>query len=193
MNLASNQYQVLSDAGKRPHNEDFVYPAVLGNADGIASVENLYIVCDGIGGLGKGDIAAKLTATHFADWFSKNVGIDTLTLTNVNQALKHVEGAFDEYIKQHPECWGMGATVALVFFNASGAYVAWAGNCRVYHFREGQKLYYTEDHTEAAQLLKEGKITEKEALVHTAVFRFVQFRAAAILLSWICTLFPQMK
>ncbi len=170
MNLSQNQYQVLSDAGKRPHNEDFVYPAVLGNQEGMTQVENLYIVCDGIGGLGKGDVAARLTAAHFAKWISENATLETLNLTNFNQALKHVESAFDEYIKTHPECWGMGATVALLFINAAGAHIAWAGNCRVYHFRKGEKLYFTEDHTEAAQLLREGKITEKESLTHNRRF-----------------------
>ncbi|MBX7242818.1 MAG: protein phosphatase 2C domain-containing protein [Bacteroidia bacterium] len=170
MNLSKNQYQVLSDAGKRPHNEDFVYPTVLGSDDGITQVDNLYIVCDGIGGLGKGDVAARLTAAHFAKWISENFTQESLNLTNFNQALKHVETAFDEYIKSHPECWGMGATVALLFMNSAGAHIAWAGNCRVYHFRNGEKLYFTEDHTEAAQLLREGKITEKESLTHNRRF-----------------------
>lgn len=170
MDLSLNQYQVLSDAGKRPHNEDFVYPPVLGSEAGITHVDNLYIVCDGIGGPNKGDIAARLSAAHFAKWISENQPIEVLSLAHFNQALKHVESSFDEYIKQHPECWGMGATVAMLFLSKAGAHIAWAGNCRVYHFRKGAKLYFTEDHTEAAQLLREGKINEKESLTHNRRF-----------------------
>lgn len=163
------EYTAFSDAGKRPHNEDFVYPSDLQDAN-TPNVNNLYIVCDGIGGLGKGNIASRLVCQYFAKFLEERPSVTPITQTYINQGLKFIENGFDDYIKQHPDCWGMGATVSILYLDEFGANIAWAGNCRVYQFRGNKIVYKTEDHTEAAQLLREGRITEIEALTHIRRF-----------------------
>lgn len=163
------EYTAFSDAGKRPHNEDFVYPSDVQDAN-TPNVNNLYIVCDGIGGLGKGNVASRLVCQYFAKFIEERPSVTPITQTYINQGLKFVENGFDDYIKQHPDCWGMGATVAILYLDEFGANIAWAGNCRVYQFRGNKIVYKTEDHTEAALLLREGRITETEALTHIRRF-----------------------
>jgi len=176
MKIETKQFAILCDAGKRTHNEDFVYPTS-GEQTDVTSVKDLYIVCDGIGGANKGDVAAKLAATNFATYFSKFPPVLPIAQPYLDGALKFVEGAMDDYIKQHPECWGMGTTIALLYLDNHGASIAWAGNSRVYHFRGNQRKFRSEDHTEVNQLIKEGKITEQEAQTHSrrhSILRAIQ-------------------
>jgi protein phosphatase len=176
MKIETKQFAILCDAGKRTHNEDFVYPTN-GEHTEIISVQDLYIVCDGIGGANKGDVAARLAASNFATYFSKFPPVLPIAQPYLDGALKFVEGAMDDYIKQHPECWGMGTTIALLYLDNHGANIAWAGNSRVYHFRGNQRKFRTEDHTEVNQLIKEGKITEQEAQTHNrrhSILRAIQ-------------------
>lgn len=175
MKIETKQFAILCDAGKRTHNEDFVYPTC--EQTDIISVQDLYIVCDGIGGANKGDVAARLAASNFATYFSKFPPVLPIAQPYLDGALKFVEGAMDDYIKQHPECWGMGTTIALLYLDNHGANIAWAGNSRVYHFRKNQRKFRTEDHTEVNQLIKEGKITEQEAQTHSrrhSILRAIQ-------------------
>lgn len=158
--ITATTYSTFSSPGKRNHNEDYVYPQ---DGKSGAQTSNIFIVTDGNGGYGKGDIAAQICTDLFVRFFAENQGKEPVTQSLMNQALKYVENGIDEYVREHPECWGMGATVALVYLDGSGAHVGWVGNCRFYHFRAGQLLYKTLDHTEAAQLLQEGKISEQEA------------------------------
>lgn len=166
MKLIVKDFTAFADAGKRPHNEDFVYPSSLSNS----VTPNLYIVCDGIGGAGKGDKAAQISADYIAKYIAEKPSQGPITASYINQVLKYVENGFDDYIRQHPDCWGMGATISVLYFDEYGANIAWAGNCRVYQFRNGNILYKSLDHTEAAQLLRDGKITEMEALTHIRRF-----------------------
>ncbi|MFN0203914.1 MAG: protein phosphatase 2C domain-containing protein [Bacteroidia bacterium] len=167
----------LCESGKRTHNEDFVYPSEIASTLQIPAVNQLYIVCDGIGGANKGDVAARIAATSFAKYFAEYPPVLPIAQPFLDSALKYVEAAFDDYIKQHPECWGMGTTVALLYADSDGVNLIWAGNSRAYWFRKGERKYRTEDHTEVNQLVKEGKISEQEAQNHSrrhSILRAIQ-------------------
>lgn len=164
MNIQIAQFSVLSESGRRPHNEDAVYPNSLESA---TNVPNLYIVADGIGGKGKGDAASRITIESFAQYFAENPPAEeALNRVYIDNALRFTENAFDEYIKIHPECWGMGATIVLLYANTAGVSIAWAGNCRAYQYRKAEQLYRSNDHTEVNVLLRDGRITAEEAQTH---------------------------
>lgn len=162
--------QSFSKPGKRTHNEDCIYPFLDKNAQefGLDFAENLYMICDGVGGLNKGEIASELACKRFAHYFyeSEPNENEALSPLYMQHAVKWVESGFDAYLRENLDCAGMGTTVALLYFNEIGANIAWIGDSRVYHIRSGKIQYQTQDHSLVNELIKLGQITPEQARTH---------------------------
>ncbi len=153
----------LHEKGRRPNNEDSIYPL-----DGSATNKNrLFIVCDGVGGANKGEIASRMTADLFHDYFKNNPAAK-VNNEFVNNGLRFVEQQLTEHAANSPECAGMATTLTLLYLNnnTNSAVVGWCGDSRVYHIRNGKILYVTEDHSLVNELVKRGELTEEEAQMH---------------------------
>lgn len=123
----------------------------------------LFIVCDGVGGLSKGEIASTSVIEHFDSWcnnelielLSNNL-IDSNTIKNsicnnlykVNQNL--ISFSNEQNIK-------LGTTTTILFVLNKKYYIAHIGDSRVYIVNKKLKQL-TEDHTYYAKLMKEGNI-----------------------------------
>lgn len=150
-------YQV----GQRENNEDAVYPLF-----GKATVsDKLFLVCDGVGGAAKGEVASQLATQSFADFFKKNA-VEVSDETLVSQALDFVQDKFDAYIEANPTAKGMGCTLTLLHLHEGGASIAHAGDSRVYHIRNGKIQWQTEDHKMVTEMLKAGVLTPEQAANH---------------------------
>ncbi len=151
----------LHEKGRRDGNEDCIYPALLAR-DQQAST-HLFLVCDGVGGMEKGEEASRLACATFAESLSwKNrVGED-----DIRRALVETEQAMDRFIENHPEAEGMATTLTLLNFDESGATVAHIGDSRVYHFRNGKVLFRTTDHSMVNDMVAQKILTPDEALTH---------------------------
>ena len=66
----------------------------------------------------------------------------------------------------HPEAKGMATTLTMIFIGTTGITLAHVGDSRIYHFRKGEILFQTEDHSLVNSLVKLGKITREEAVHH---------------------------
>ncbi len=151
----------IHQIGKRENNEDAVYPIF-----GKATVNNtLFLVCDGVGGAAKGEVASQLATQSFADFFEKNV-FEVSGETFINQAIDFVQDQFDEYIEANPTAKGMGCTLTLLHLHEGGASIAHAGDSRVYHIRNGKIQWQTEDHKMVTEMLKAGVLTPEQAANH---------------------------
>ena len=151
----------IHQIGQRENNEDAVYP-LLGNA---MVNDNLFLVCDGVGGAAKGEVASQLATQSFADFFKKNA-FEVSDETIINQALDFVQDQFDMYIEAHPTAKGMGCTLTLLHLHKGGASIAHAGDSRVYHIRNGKIQWQTEDHKMVTEMLKAGVLTPEQAANH---------------------------
>jgi PPM family protein phosphatase len=60
----------------------------------------------------------------------------------------------------------MATTICLLVFSGQRALIAWCGDSRVYQVRKGEILFKTADHSLVNTLVKNGDITEDEALTH---------------------------
>jgi PPM family protein phosphatase len=149
----------LCEKGKRANNEDSIYPSL----DKRSANEQLFMVCDGVGGAAKGDVASKLVCETFSSLFKKATQSDP---PFVGSVLKVVEDGIQEYIEDNPIAAGMATTLTLLHFHSNGATVAHIGDSRVYHIRKGEILYRSEDHSFVQGLIKEGIITPEEARKH---------------------------
>jgi PPM family protein phosphatase len=146
--ISSEEY--ISELGKRENNEDncaFIRGAT-------------YVVCDGVGGSEKGEIASDITVRCFIDAFKVNPHADA------NQVIKIVETKLTDYINANPEAAAMGTTLTLSQLRDDGIYVAWCGDSRIYQFRKGEIIFKTVDHSWVNDAVKSGIITPEEAINH---------------------------
>ncbi len=147
-------YNHIHQKGKRANNEDYF----LANPE-----KNIFIVCDGVGGSNKGEEASKLASSSFMDFLASKENIDKTALDN---ALKHTEQTFDQFVSENPESNGMATTLTFLHFKENKAIIAHCGDSRVYHIRNGVILFQTIDHSFVQELVSSGYITAEAALTH---------------------------
>ncbi len=151
----------LNELGSRTNNEDAIFPKQ-------ASEEsNLFLVCDGVGGQAKGEIASAIICEEFPAYFSKRK-VEIKEEGFLAAGLRHVEEQLKASIQEFPEREKMASTLTLFYLDRvkNKALLAWVGDSRIYHIRNGEVLFQTKDHSEVQQLLEMGEISEEEAKDH---------------------------
>lgn len=161
----------MSDVGcVRRHNEDrFLIDHQLG----------LFVVADGMGGHGNGDVAADLAirASHFfvgcsrdrfdVSWpfgYDVNLSVDENRLkTAVLLANRQVY----QEVESKPAYAGMGTTIVALIVSDGRAAVCNVGDSRAYLMRHGEIRQWSVDDSWIASLVKDGTISEQEARVHS--------------------------
>ncbi|MCD8264817.1 MAG: protein phosphatase 2C domain-containing protein [Tannerellaceae bacterium] len=161
MNITIGKPCAICEKGGRVNNEDFVFPF----PEDVTASDQFFLVCDGVGGAQKGEIASALASESFQTYFSTFLEGQP-TPEFINKALCYTEARFDGYIAEHPEASGMGTTLCLAMLGQQGVTIAHIGDSRIYLFREGKIIYRTEDHSLVNSLVKLGQITPDEALFH---------------------------
>ena len=141
----------VSEKGKREVNEDSVQ----------FQSGKFYLVCDGLGGNGNGQIASKLVA--------ETVKESLLNLKSISEAVKDAEIVLSSYKKKNPSTEAMATTIAVAEILDNEILVSWAGDSRIYQFRDGKILFKTTDHTWVADAIKKGVLSSVEALFHPRV------------------------
>ncbi|MGB0839748.1 MAG: PP2C family protein-serine/threonine phosphatase [Chitinophagales bacterium] len=153
----------LHEKGHRSNNEDAIYPT----KGAATTTDRLFLVCDGVGGANKGEVASQLTCDLFQAYFAEHIDevVDEAFVTN---ALKFTEQKLDAHKNLQPECTGMATTLTLIYFDdmLHRAVISWSGDSRIYHIRDGKILFQSEDHSLVNELVKRGEITEEEAYTH---------------------------
>ncbi|GAB7388086.1 Stp1/IreP family PP2C-type Ser/Thr phosphatase [Bacillaceae bacterium] len=127
----------------------------------------LAMIADGMGGHQAGDVASRMTADAVRRVFSQADGDLTIERGKelVQQAVMKANEEVFRYAEQHPECKGMGTTIALVLLTSSWGIVAHIGDSRVYLLEDDLRLL-TEDHSLVYELVKNGQISQEEAFHH---------------------------
>lgn len=147
-------YFNLSEQGKRDYNEDFFF------AD---NHSNLFLVCDGVGGSSKGEVASRKACNFFAEHLSLT---SDFSLNGIEKTLVQCESKFDEYTSQNPDAKGMATTLTLLKLFPDKAVIGHIGDSRVYHVRNGEILFKTVDHSFVNELVASGFLTPEEAKTH---------------------------
>lgn len=160
MKISIHQPVGFSEVGGRANNEDSIFP--LPNA---TNQVELFIVCDGVGGQSKGEAASSLACESIAEFFM-NHPPKVADEGYMIRALEYTHEKFKQKEQQNPETHGMATTMALVHFHEAGVSVVHIGDSRVYHIRDNEILSVTEDHKFITLLLKEGRISAEEAMIH---------------------------
>lgn len=138
----------ISDKGKREINEDYL----------IHHQNKFYAVLDGLGGNGNGQIASKLAGEIVKELLLKS--------KSISEAVEESERVLSSYKKKNPSTEYMATTIAVAEILDNGILVSWAGDSRVYQFRDGKTLFTSSDHSWVANAVKEGALSSVEALFH---------------------------
>ncbi|GAB2581741.1 PP2C family protein-serine/threonine phosphatase [Spirosoma areae] len=151
----------FSHIGQRTINQDALYPAV----NRATEATQLFIVCDGMGGADKGDVASQLLCDAIVRYASA-LGGPIFDSAHLQAALDQAYEAYEAYLHQHPLASRMGSTLALLQFHERGVTIAHIGDSRVYQLRAGKIIFRTQDHRQVDDMVKAGIITPEQALTH---------------------------
>lgn len=159
MRLLIGQPLNFSYIGEKLSNEDCIYPL------NPTYNSRLFIVCDGIGGWDKGEEASKLVCEALYNYFEQN-SVAAITEEYLAEAVTGAHLVLAEYLNQNPLVSRMGTTLALLYIDSGGVFIAHLGDSRVYHIRNGTILFQTQDHKYVYELVAEGIITAEQAKNH---------------------------
>src|SRR5690606_8575520 len=148
------EYLTMSEQGQRNYNED----ALLADTD-----NGIFMVCDGVGGSNRGDIASKKACEYFSDYVIRQNEVSEIVL---EQELVETEMKFDEYTSRFPEAKGMATTLTFLKITPQGAIAGHIGDSRIYQIRNGEIIFMTQDHSFVNELVASGFLTEEEAVNH---------------------------
>ncbi|WP_077923152.1 PP2C family serine/threonine-protein phosphatase [Spirosoma sp. 209] len=151
----------FSQVGQRPVNQDALYPPV----DMATPASQLFIVCDGMGGADKGEVASQLLCQALARYASARPEL-VFDSHHLSRALDDAYEAYNAYLQAHPLVSRMGSTLALVQLHEQGVTVAHLGDSRVYQFRDGKIIFCTQDHRQVTDMVEAGIITAAQARTH---------------------------
>ncbi len=146
----------LTDRGlKRPTNQDRVLARELPEGS------ILLAVADGVGGIAGGESASAGAIETLATELAKAPSDDPAA------ALQRAFSVANERVRaqaaERPELKGMASTLAAALVRGNTAWVANAGDSRVYLFHQGQLRQISLDHTWAAEEIRAGRLTNEEA------------------------------
>ncbi len=122
------------------------------------------VVCDGIGGHRSGEIAAELATDVIMTTVANSFG--DRPLKTMLLAIQMANEAIYSHAQSSEDSKGMGATIAMVWFEANRLYTTTIGDSRIYLIRGGSIRQVSTDHTWVQEALANGTITRQEAINH---------------------------
>lgn len=158
MKIIIDQPQIIWELGTRENQEDSVFPAC-GES---TSEDKIFILCDGMGGHERGEVASSTVCSVLSSYFHDNwdgIGFtDGLLFDALSRAMDELKKNVTDKLRNP------GTTLTLLVFHKGGAFVAHIGDSRIYHIRpsEHRLLYKSRDHSQVYDLLAAGDISLEE-------------------------------
>lgn len=163
MRIEINNPQYIYELGMRSNQEDNLFPS-----PGTATAsDRIFVVCDGMGGHEKGELASELVSRTVGERLKANAGDSMLCSDEqIAQAISHAYDELDRHDTQSVR--KMGTTLTLVALHRGGVTAAHIGDSRIYHIRPKDKkiLYKSRDHSLVNELFYSGNISRKQMINH---------------------------
>ena len=150
----------IYELGQRSNQEDALWP-LKPSAD-----SHQFVLCDGMGGHEKGEVASQTVCQSLGTWFQEHVSADAhLTDDQLREALEYAYQELDKYDDNSPK--QMGTTLTLLYIGSNGVTAAHIGDSRIYHIRPNKGvLYQSRDHSLVFDLFQAGEISLEEMDTH---------------------------
>lgn len=160
MKIELGQVYSFIQPGIRHSQEDARYPDV----DLPSLGQHVFIVCDGVGGCSKGEVASRTVCDAMGNALQHYDCSKSISEKDLATAL---EIAYNALEKASEQARDMATTMALIAFHGSGVLVAHIGDSRIYHVRPGVGiLYRSDDHSLVNAMIHAGKLSPDEAENH---------------------------
>lgn len=143
----------ISEKGKRENNEDFILSSQF------SSDCSLFLVADGMGGYSYGEIASSIACSSISEYIQSN-----FEQSNKKQLILDAIVLANQKIKKKRDDFSskMGTTIAGTLIIGNKALCFWLGDVRLYHFRNNEVIFQSEDHSLINEMKKKGDVTIKE-------------------------------
>ena len=127
------------------------------------------IVCDGMGGLAKGELASKEVIMAFCNWFDdqlvNDVAEDKFNENNLtvqwNAIIQKLNIKLGEYGRNNG--LQLGTTISAILFYKDDFYIVHVGDSRIYQMNEFGVKQLTNDQTYVAREMAAGRMTVEQA------------------------------
>lgn len=142
----------IHEIGQRENQEDSI----------IQWNNRLFVLCDGMGGHEKGEVASQTVCQSLATWFENNIKPDKPFCDDqLREAIEFAYTELDKYADDNPR--QMGTTLTLLYLGSKGITAAHMGDSRIYHIRpDVGVLYLSRDHSLVFDLFQAGEITYEQ-------------------------------
>jgi protein phosphatase len=165
-------YAASTDPGRKRDNNEDSYLALpeLG----------LFLVCDGMGGHNAGEVASAMAVetvkTESAglpalnqkpSWFRRlffRARRDLNPVEWLHNTVTKANALIHDSAQSSAARKGMGTTLAMILKREQALLTAHVGDSRIYRIRGSEMIQLTQDHSLAQELVRQGVMTEEEAL-----------------------------
>lgn len=153
-----NTYSI-TDIGKERENNQDRY------TNYFHSSFSLLVVADGMGGYQGGEVASQIATNSLQEYIITHKDEEDFDIL-LESAIQKANT--DVYERAHTDntLTSMGTTIVAVIVAEKSATIAHVGDSRCYLYHDEELQQITEDHSIVAKLIKQGVITEEEALHH---------------------------
>ncbi len=126
----------------------------------------LCVICDGMGGLSRGELASATVVRAFSDWFDREIS-GKKSLPELQQVAERWEVLLRELNREimdygRREQIHLGTTVSGMLFAGGSYLICHVGDSRIYHIA-GHAKQLTEDQTLVVRELRAGRLTAAQA------------------------------
>jgi len=145
----------FTDKGLRENNEDYLLNRQL------SPDCSIHLVADGMGGCQYGEVASSIACHAIADYLESHFH-DVNPEQNIRDSIDFANDQIRmqrESVKEK-----LGTTIAGALICRNKAWAFWLGDVRIYHFREGQILFQSEDHSLVNEMKKERVVSPKDII-----------------------------
>lgn len=161
MDIELGQSYSFCQLGGRKNQEDARYP----DMDEPHGGKPVFVVCDGVGGQDKGEVASRTVADAFGRYMQRVDLSRPFSADDFSKALSYAYQALDKAMSDGSD--EMATTLTFICFHDGGVLVAHIGDSRIYHIRpQVGILYRSNDHSLVNALVHSGNLTPQEAENH---------------------------
>lgn len=132
--------------------------------DALGYHPSAFVVCDGVGGHGNGDLASKTVLKFLLD---TSVTQPPSDIEQLEELIIRANSEINALLTDQPDKEGMGTTLAGIFKIGQQWLSTHIGDSRVYWVKPSdKKFWHTWDHSFVANLVKMGEISREAARNH---------------------------